>query len=118
MKKIYLIVFLIIGATALAHNWLEGLKKVESNRIKTQGVQLVVPSYDEHDKAECFAEVKNMQGLKEITPVCTEHSSSQILLEKLNLEKLYSPALIGNIDYLEDYIKEGNGFLYFDVEEK
>ena len=118
MKKIYFIIFLIIGATAVAHNWLEGLKKVESNRIKSQGIQLVVSSYDEHNKADCFAEVKNIQGLKEITPVCKEHTISQLLLEKLNLEKLYSPALRGNTDYLEDYIKEGSGFLYFDVEEK
>ena len=87
MKKIYLIVFLIIGATALAHNWLEGLKAIEASRIKSQGIQLQVSSYDEHSEADCFAEVKNMQGLKEITPVCKEHTTSQLLLEKLNLEK-------------------------------
>ena len=118
MKKIYFIVFLIIGATALAHNWLEGLKNLESKKVKSQVIQLQVSSYDTHDEADCFAEVKSIQGLKEITPVCKEHTTSQLLLEKLNLEKLYNPTLKGNLDYLEDYIKEGSGFLYFDVEEK
>ena len=117
MKKWYILSFLVIGLTALAYGWLKDTQQREKEINESKEVTVELIPYEERESADCYVKLADSKNLVVITPICEEHTKSQLLMERLGIERIHVSKVTGNVDGIERYLDEGEGFLYLNVSE-
>ena len=123
LKKLFVglvIVFLVF--CAISYQLLKMTHEKENEFSRSRDVVLRLFSYEEHDKAECFIGVQSKDGTPIVSsvvePVCKDGSKSLQVLNRLGIKKIRNPQFTGNVDFIEEMIKDGGGDLYFSIEFK
>lgn len=123
LRKVFVglvIVFLIF--CGVSYNMLKLTHEKENEFKQSKNVVLRLFNYSEHDKADCFigTQVKDGTPVVESTiePVCKDGSESLQNMDRLGIKKIRNPQFTGNVDFIEEMIKDGGGDLYFNIEFK
>lgn len=117
MKKWYLVSFLVIGLTTISHEWLKDTQKLENEIKQSKELSIEIVPYEERESADCFVKLADSKNIGVITPICEEHTKSKLLMEKLGIEKIHVSKVTGNVDAIDRYLDEGEGYLYLNVSE-
>ena len=123
LKKVFMgLVILFLVFCGVSYNWLKLVKEKENEFSRSKDIVLRLFSYEEHDKADCFIGVQTKDGTPiveaTVEPVCKDNSTSLQNLERLGIKKIRNPQFMGNVDFIEEMVKDGGGDLYFNIEFK
>lgn len=123
LKKVFVgLVILFLVFCGVSYNLLKMEQEKENEYKKSKEIVLRLFSYEEHEKADCFIGVQSKDGTpiveSTVEPVCKDNSTSLQNLERLGIQKIRNPQFVGNVDFIEEMVKDGGGDLYFNVEFK
>ena len=123
LKKVFMgLVILFLVFCGVSYNILKMTHEKEKELKRSKDVILRLFSYEEHDKADCFIGVQTKDGTPiveaVVEPVCKDGSESLQNMDRLGVKKIRNPQFVGNVDFIEEMVKDGGGDLYFNIEFK
>ena len=123
LRKLFIgLVIVFVVFCGVSYHLLKLTHEKENELKRSKDIILRLFSYSEHEKADCFigTQVKDGTPIVEATiePVCKDGSESLQNMDRLGIKKIRNPQFTGNIDFIEEMIKDGGGDLYFNIEFK